>query len=135
RLGAATSVSSAIWTWSPRTSSSRCSRTSRSSSGCSRRTGRRSSGHPPSPARQAGLRPRRLEQFALVARGVVEQDLPAAHARDDVVAEVDSLLAQRVHGAGEVAYLEHEPVPAAGLLLPAIGHGSRTATPLIGSNR
>ena len=57
----------------------------------------------------------RLEELDRVAGRVLDQDLPAADAVDDVVAEPRAGLAERVDGRVEVVHLQLEAVPAAGL--------------------
>src|SRR5258708_4452034 len=81
---------------------------------------------------QTGFRHGRLEQLDRVAGGVVEQDLLAAPADDDVVAEAGAGLAQgRDHGF-EVGDFDREPIPAAWLRHPAVGHGLAAARPAAG---
>jgi hypothetical protein len=52
------------------------------------------------------LWPGRFEQLDWVTAGVVEQDLVASDAGDDVVSEMDSRVAQRFDGGGEVGHFE-----------------------------
>src|SRR5690349_17182519 len=63
-----------------------------------------------------------LEQLDRVTRGVFDQDLLAADAGDDVVAEADAGLAQTLDGRLDVGHLEREAVPAAGLGHRPVGH-------------
>src|SRR3954454_946097 len=58
---------------------------------------------------------RRLEELDRVARGVLDQDLLAADACDDLVPEGRARLAQFLHRRLEILDLELEAVPAAGL--------------------
>lgn len=51
-------------------------------------------------SREPGLGPGRLEELERVSGGVLEQDLPAAHSRDDLVPEARALLLQRCRGGG-----------------------------------
>src|SRR5213594_671971 len=66
---------------------------------------------------------RGFKQLDGVACRVVEQDLLAAHAGDNLVSEMGSRLAQRLDFAREVVDLELYAVPAAWLGLATIGHG------------
>src|SRR5437867_7765435 len=66
---------------------------------------------------------RGFKQFDGITCRVVEQDLPSAHAGDNVVAEMDSRLAKRLDFTREVGDLELYAVPAAWLGLATIGHG------------
>ena len=54
----------------------------------------------------AGLREARLEQFNRIAGRIVEQNLVAANASDDIVAEVNSLLAQLLDNSSEIGNLK-----------------------------
>src|SRR5690242_17358307 len=56
--------------------------------------------------REPGLVPGGLEQLDRVAGRVLDQDLPAAHPGDDVVAEPGALSAQRGHQAIKIADFE-----------------------------
>ena len=73
---------------------------------------------------ELGLGQDRLEQLDGVAGRVVDQDLLAADAGHDVVAEVRARAAERVDERGEIVDLEREAVPAAGLR-----HACRPASP------
>src|SRR2546425_7942844 len=74
--------------------------------------------------RRSGISPaRRFKQFDRIACRVVEQDLLAPHAGDDVVSEMGSSLAQRRDFTREVVDLKLYAVPAAWLGLATIGHG------------
>ena len=65
----------------------------------------------------------RLEEFDRIACRVVEQDLFAAVANNNIIAEVRPGLAQRLDFAGKVRDLELNPVPAARLWRTTIRHG------------
>ena len=67
---------------------------------------------------------RRLEELDGVARRVLDEDLPAADAGDDLVAEARARGAQTLDRRLEVVDLEREPVPAARARAP-----SRRASP------
>src|SRR5215470_386397 len=71
---------------------------------------------------EPGLTDGRLEQFHRVARRVLDQDLLAAYAGDDLVAEGRAAGPQVLHGGRQVGHLDRKPVPAARLRHPAIGH-------------
>jgi hypothetical protein len=64
-----------------------------------------------------------FEQFDRVAGGVVEQDLLAAVASDNGVAEVRPRVAQGLDRASEIVNFESDAVPATRLGFAAIGHG------------
>src|SRR5215208_6501007 len=64
-----------------------------------------------------------LEKFDGVAGRVLEQDLLAASAADDLVAEVRPRVAQILNLAGEAVDLQLDAVPAARLGLAPVGHG------------
>src|SRR5919109_287512 len=63
-----------------------------------------------------------LEELDRVARGVVEQDLPAAGTGDDVVAEGQAGGAQALDLRRAVVDDEVDAVPASGLRRAAVGH-------------
>src|SRR6476619_4708937 len=63
-----------------------------------------------------------LKQLDRVAGGVVEQDLLAAGAADDVVAEVHAFAAEALDLGCYVIDDEVNAVPAAGRRLRAVGH-------------
>src|ERR1700735_515244 len=71
---------------------------------------------------QPGLGPDRLEELDGVARRVVNDDLLAADAGDDLVAEPDAASSQFLDRGSEVSDLDAEAVPASRLLHPAVGH-------------
>src|SRR5918992_2688223 len=64
-----------------------------------------------------------FEKFDGVAGGVLKQDLLAASAADDLVAEVRLRVAQRLDLAGEIVNLKLDAVPAAWLRIAPVGHG------------
>src|SRR5260221_14540574 len=80
---------------------------------------------------RARLEPRlvndRLEQLHRVARWVVDQDLLAADAGDDVVAELGARFAQNPNEPLEVGNFDREAFPAAGFGPAAVGHWLRPA--------
>ena len=53
---------------------------------------------------------------------IFEQDLLGADAGHDLVPEMSSGRLEPVDGAGQIRYLDHEPVPSARLLPGAVGH-------------
>src|SRR5207237_4188285 len=73
-------------------------------------------------ARSSRSPSRRFEQLDGVARGIVEQDLPAAVAHDDLVPESDARRPQFLDFAAQIVDLELDAVPAARLGLASIGH-------------
>src|SRR5689334_6794232 len=77
--------------------------------------------------RQPGLGPGRLEQLHRVAGRVLQQDLLAAHAGDDLVAETGTVLPQLRHRGRQIGDLDREAVPAAGLGQAAVRHGLAAA--------
>src|SRR5215212_5120465 len=64
-----------------------------------------------------------LEKFDGVAGRVLEQDLLAAPALDDLIAEASPRVAYGLNLVGEVVDLQLDAVPAARLGPPAVGHG------------
>src|SRR5262249_52756500 len=64
-----------------------------------------------------------LEELDRVPRRGVEDDLLAAGAGDDLVAEAETGVTQPVHLGGDVVHDELDAVPAPGLGATAIGHG------------
>src|SRR5437667_10373166 len=66
---------------------------------------------------------RGFKQLDGITCRVVDQDLPSAHAGDNVVAEMDSRLAKRLDFTREVGDLELYAVPAAWLGLATVGNG------------
>src|SRR5207249_4235117 len=78
-----------------------------------------------------GLEPRfvarRLEQFDRIARRVVDQDLLAADAGDDLVAEFSARVAQGRDQPLEIGYFDREAIPATWLGPAPVGHGLRAA--------
>ena len=66
--------------------------------------------------------PSRLKQFNRVARWVIEENLRAAGARYDVVAEVDPGRTESLDFRGKVIDDEVNPVPTTRGGLAAIGH-------------
>src|SRR5664279_4006590 len=76
---------------------------------------------------QASLRQGGLEQFDGIAGRVIDEDLSTANAGDDVVAEVHTLLAQRVDCAGKIGDFQREPVPSTGFRCGAGWHGLAAA--------
>jgi hypothetical protein len=69
----------------------------------------------------------RLEQLDRIARRVLEQDLPDAHAGDELVAEAGALGTQLVDGGGKARDLQGDPVPASGFRQRAVGHRGAAA--------
>src|SRR5450755_4999198 len=65
---------------------------------------------------------RRFEQLDWIAAGVVEEDLFAADAGHDVVAEVGAGVSKRPHRRCEIRDFEHESVPASGLGVGSVWH-------------
>ena len=73
-------------------------------------------------ATEPGFVDRRLEQLDRVAARVLDQDLLAADALDDVVAKARPVLAQVGDDRLEVGDLELKAVPPAGRRQRAVGH-------------
>src|SRR6266566_9724264 len=73
-----------------------------------------------------------LEQLDQVTGGILDQDLPDAHAGDDVVAEMCALAAQFLDGGGQVFDLQGDPVPAARLGQRAVRHRGAAALAAVG---
>src|SRR5262249_42674093 len=69
-----------------------------------------------------------LEQLDQVARWVLDQDLPAAGSRDDVVAELDAFGLQPGDLCIQVRVDEMDAVPASGPGLSTIWHGAACRT-------
>ena len=65
--------------------------------------------------------PWRFEKFDGVAGGILKQDLLAAPAADDVIAEVRPRIAHALDLAGEVGDFELDAVPASRLGLASVG--------------
>ena len=65
------------------------------------------------------------EQLHGVARGILDDDLFAPGAGDDLAPEPDPRLAQTGGLGLDVVDLDHETVPAAGRRLSAVGHRTR----------
>ena len=64
-----------------------------------------------------------FEKLDGVAGGILEQDLLAAPALDDLIAEASPRVSFGPNLPGEVVDLQLDAVPAARLGLPAVGHG------------
>src|SRR3954454_24796386 len=64
------------------------------------------------PPRQPRLVPGRLEQLDGIAGWILEEDLLAAGAGDDVVPEVGAACPQRLDEGREVGHLDREAVPS-----------------------
>ena len=80
-------------------------------------------------AGQPGLGEGRLEQLDWVAARILDQDLLAADAGDDVVAEAGAVLAQIGDDRVDVGDLELKAIPSAGRRHRAVGHGLTTTGP------
>jgi hypothetical protein len=65
-----------------------------------------------------------LEELDRVARGVVEQDLPAARAADDLVSELDVGGTEPFDLGVDVVHDKVDAVPAARFGFPSVGHRS-----------
>src|SRR6185437_4960832 len=76
---------------------------------------------------QPGLVPGGLEQLDGVPRGVLDEDLLAAHAGDDLVAEPGALRPECADETLKVGDLEGEAVPPSGRWPGAVGHGLAAA--------
>lgn len=68
------------------------------------------------------LRARRLEHLHKIARGIFDQDLPAARPGDDFVAEPDAGLPECLYLSLKVAASHDNPIPAAGFRLAPVRH-------------
>src|SRR5206468_3639775 len=74
-------------------------------------------------ARSSRASRRGLEQLDRIARRVLEQDLLAAVAEDDVTAEARAGRTEPLDLVRKVFDLELDAVPASGLRLASVGHG------------
>ena len=64
-----------------------------------------------------------LEKLDRVPVRILEQDLLAAGALDDLVAERRAVFAEPLDRAGDVVNFEHQAIPATGLRRSSVGHG------------
>src|SRR5918998_5521926 len=78
--------------------------------------------HSPGPREEASV-PWGFEKFDGVAGGVLKQDLFAAPALDDLIAQASPRVTYGLNLVGEVVDLQLDAVPAARLGPPAVGHG------------
>src|SRR5262249_62098578 len=76
-----------------------------------------------------------LEQLHRIARRILEQDLPAADAGDDLVAELRPVAAQCAHRVVEVRDFARKPMPAPGLLAAPVGTRRRPTAAAAGLGR
>jgi hypothetical protein len=83
----------------------------------------------PRPAKPALGFLRRFEEFDRIAVGVFQLDLATERADLHLVAEAQSRLAKSSDERRKVDDLEHDSVPAAGLLRLAAGHRTRARSP------
>src|SRR6478672_6827712 len=76
----------------------------------------------PSGRSEPGFRAGRLEQLDWIAGRVLDEDLHATHAGDDLVAKSGAVLAQSCHRGLEVLDLELEAIPSSGLRYGPVRH-------------